>query len=121
MRAADATLCLFTLFGGLRIVSYIPQILRIARDRDGAGAISYATWMLWIGANASTAMYASVNLGDAWLAFVSWIYAACCLAVILITARKRYLRHRRSFARTDRPYPHPRAWLHSPVCDDPIR
>jgi hypothetical protein len=38
------TLIVFTFFGSLRIVSYIPQILRIAADKNGAAVISYTTW-----------------------------------------------------------------------------
>ena len=41
-----------------------PQILRIAGDRNGASAISYPTWVLWTCANASTAAYAAMNLGE---------------------------------------------------------
>ena len=59
---------------GLRIVSYVPQIIRVARDRNGASAISCPTWLLWTGAHDSTAMYAATNLNDAWLAFGSAIH-----------------------------------------------
>jgi hypothetical protein len=48
----------------LRIVSYLPQIYRVARDTRGASCISYLTWMLWTAANASTSFYAFANLGD---------------------------------------------------------
>jgi hypothetical protein len=61
MLISEAT---FAAFSGLRIFSYIPQILRIANDRNGASAISYPTWVLWTGSNASTAAYATTNLGD---------------------------------------------------------
>jgi hypothetical protein len=77
-------------FSGLRIVSYMPQIWRVARDRNGASAISsYVTWSLWTGANLTTALYAFVNLGDLYLALVSLVYAACCTAVIALTVLKR--------------------------------
>jgi hypothetical protein len=111
MQTADATWPLFAMFGGLRIVSYIPQILRIARDRNGASAISYSTWLMWTGVNASTAIYASVNLGDSRLAFVSCIYAACCLAVILVTAQKRHRRSASSILRDSQPISAPRRFL----------
>jgi hypothetical protein len=86
---AKITLLLFTVSSSLRIISYLPQMLRVALDRNGASAISYTTWMLWTGANLATALYATVNLGDMFLAAVSSIYAACCTIVIVLTLLKR--------------------------------
>src|SRR5262245_1478474 len=95
MLVPEATWLAFAAFSGLRTISYVPQIVRIAKDRNGASAISYPTWLLWTGANATTAMYAATNLNDVWLAVVSSIYALCCLVVIVLTACKR-LAHRRT-------------------------
>lgn len=67
MYLPEITLALFSMFNVLRLGSYLPQIIRVAMDKDGAKAISYSTWSLWIGANASTAAYAAVNLGLALL------------------------------------------------------
>ena len=71
MLMAEATWLAFAAFSGLRTISYVPQIVRIARDRNGASAISYPTWLLWTGANTATALYAATNLNDAWLAIVT--------------------------------------------------
>jgi hypothetical protein len=95
MLIAEATWLAFAAFSGLRTISYVPQIVRIAKDRNGASAISYSTWLLWTGANTTTAMYAATNLNDVWLAYVSAIYALCCSVVIGLTAFKR-LAHRRT-------------------------
>lgn len=89
MEVSSATFLLFAVFSGLRIFSYVPQIRRVARDRNGAWAISYATWGLWTGANLATALYAFANLGDMYLAAVSTVYAACCATVIVLTVVKR--------------------------------
>jgi hypothetical protein len=89
MELSAFSFLLFTLFSGLRIVSYIPQIRKVATDTNGASAISYATWGLWTGANIATALYAAVNLGDGYLAAVSALYACCCITVIMLTAVKR--------------------------------
>jgi len=89
MTVADVTYTLFTTFNALRIVSYLPQILRVARDANGASAISYATWALWTAANATTGFYALVNLHDPTLALLNLLNAACCVAVIALTAAKR--------------------------------
>jgi hypothetical protein len=94
MPITEATWLAFAAFSGLRVFSYIPQILRIANDRNGASAISYPTWVLWTCANASTAAYAAVNLGDVWLAAVSSVFTLCCLVVIALTAIKRLLHGR---------------------------
>ena len=64
MEPSSVTFLLFTAFSGLRIFSYLPQIRRVARDTNGASAISYSTWALWTGANIATALYALTNLGD---------------------------------------------------------
>jgi hypothetical protein len=98
---ANLTLTAFSFFNALRIVSYLPQILRVARDAYGATAISYSTWAMWTCANLSTGAYAMVNLQDAWLALVSLVNTAGCLAVILLTAWKRR-RFRRLAARVGR-------------------
>jgi hypothetical protein len=80
---------LFAAFSSLRMVSYLPQIYSVATDKNGASAISYSTWVLWVAANSTTALYAFNNLNDRYLAFVSVVYAGCCVSVILLTAVKR--------------------------------
>jgi hypothetical protein len=89
MTLSEASLLAFTVFSGLRLISYVPQICRVARDENGASAISYATWALWTGCNITTGLYAAINLNDRLLAGASTLYALCCLTVIAITVRKR--------------------------------
>lgn len=86
---ADLILCVYSLFNVLRVVSYLPQILRIAQDRDGAKAIALTTWWLWAGANGSTALYAWVNLSDMPLAVLNGFNTLACLTVIALTLAKR--------------------------------
>ena len=89
MYLPEITLALFSIFNILRLGSYLPQILRVAADNEGAKAISYSTWSLWIGANASTAAYAVVNIADMTLFIVSAMNAIGCALVVGLTALKR--------------------------------
>jgi Na+/alanine symporter len=95
MTIAAVAYYLFAFFNTLRIVSYVPQIYRVARDTRGASCISYLTWMLWTAANASTSFYAFANLGDLMLGLVHLLNTVCCLTVIGLTLfkRRQYRRH----------------------------
>lgn len=103
MAIAEITFAIFALFNTLRLVSYLPQIIRVARDPHGAAAISYTCWVIWIGANASTAAYAAINLGDLWLSAVGSFNAACCTIVVGLTfwKRNRWCRLQRNALFTD--------------------
>jgi len=86
---AELILFAYGACNGVRVFSYAPQIVRIARDCEGARAISLSTWWLWIAANATTALYAWVNLGDAPLALLNVLNTMCCLIVVGLTVWKR--------------------------------
>ena len=78
----------------MRLVSYFPQIRAVARDKSGALAISISCWMIWIAWNASTALYAAINLGDMPLALISLFSATCCATLILLAFHKRVVARR---------------------------
>jgi len=73
----------------VRLFSYIPQIIAVARERSGAHALSLATWWFWTVSNAATAVYCSTIVSDMLLAGTMWGNAAGCLAVASLTVMKR--------------------------------
>lgn len=103
MNGNDAIVLAFALTNALRLLSYAPQIWRVARDRTGAHAISCLTWNLWIAANATTALYAWTHLHDLMLTVVNAGNAVCCASVVLITLFKRSSHARAATAPTPPP------------------
>lgn len=66
MRVNDAVtemiVIAFAVTNSTRVVAYNPQIARLFRDRSGAAAISWRTWMLFIISHIAPAAYAGVVL-----------------------------------------------------------
>ena len=80
-------------FNMLRLVSYAPQMILIARDQDGAKAISVSSWLIWIGANFTTAIYAWIKLVDMPLTILNGFNTACCATVLALVFYKRATVH----------------------------
>jgi hypothetical protein len=95
MMISDVAYNLFTVFNALRLVCYLRQIYKIARETTGAGAISYPIWILRTAANSWTAIYSLTNLGDITLAWTYGLNALCCTIVIALTAFKQRQYHAR--------------------------
>jgi hypothetical protein len=92
MSAQSAALLLFAGCNAMRILAYIFQMARVARDQHGAGSICYSTWALFAASNLSTVFYAVVVVSDWLMAVVFTINAACCVAIIVLTRMKRLLK-----------------------------
>lgn len=82
-------LSFFTIINSARIVAYVPQIVRAARDSNGASAMSYTTWGLFLISNVATVLYALICIGDAFLALIFLGNAVACLVIVLVTFVKR--------------------------------
>lgn len=98
MTSVDALGLAFGFFNILRLGSYFPQIVAVARDQNGASAISFSCWSIWIGANGSTGLYAWVKLADIPLALISGFNACCCAAILVLAIYKRVASSRNSRA-----------------------
>jgi hypothetical protein len=87
--AIDLLIVVYSLTNGIRVLSYFPQIARIAHDKTGAQAIALSTWSFWALANATTALYAWAVADDLLLSGISACNAACCVAVVTLVILKR--------------------------------
>jgi uncharacterized protein with PQ loop repeat len=79
----------FALLNGMRVFSYLPQIIRIYRDPNGAVAISILTWVLFAASHIATVWYVLVTSGDRLVATTFVLNATGCLAIVAPTTLKR--------------------------------
>ena len=86
---ADAALGVFTLCNTARVFAYLPQMIKIGRDTQGATAISYTTWALFGVSHLSTVAYAVLVVDDWRMAAVFAANTFCCLVILGLTAWKR--------------------------------
>jgi hypothetical protein len=89
MQLEDFVFGLFTVCNGLGILAYLPQLRKVAIDPNGASAISYTSWLMFLSASLSTLAYALVNRADWGLAGSAACNALCCACVIGLTFCKR--------------------------------
>lgn len=87
----DVALLLFTACNSVRVFAYLPQIASVARDRNGASAISFTTWGMFAVSHVSTVGYAHFVVDDQRMVLIFTANALCCTAVVLLTAHKRGL------------------------------
>jgi uncharacterized protein with PQ loop repeat len=94
MNAPEVTLVLFTAMNTVRVLAYVPQILRVARDGGCAEAISCTTWVMFALSHLSTVAYAILALDDLRMAAIFAANVLACLLILGITAYKRSCAHR---------------------------
>lgn len=86
---ADIALVVFTACNTARVFAYLPQIVKISRDTQGATAISYTTWILFGLSHLSTVAYAVLVVDDWRMAAVFAANTGCCAIIVGLTAWKR--------------------------------
>jgi hypothetical protein len=87
--ATEIVIIAFAITNGLRVVAYLPQIIRLARDETGAAAVSCCTWFLFLVSNISTATYAALVLNEPWMTVVFTANAVCSAAIVVLSMLKR--------------------------------
>jgi uncharacterized protein with PQ loop repeat len=96
---ADAALLVFTACNTARVFAYLPQMIKIGRDTQGAAVISYTTWSLFGLSHLSTVAYAILVVDDWRMAAVFAANTLCCVAIVGLTAWKRAtFRRRRAYS-----------------------
>jgi hypothetical protein len=95
MALEEITVALFATCNSIRVLAYVPQLLKVATDENGASAVSSMTWLLFLTSHISTVAYALVNRGDWAMASMFLANALACAAILVITAWRRNL-HRKS-------------------------
>ncbi|MBO1907069.1 hypothetical protein KHP60_17405 [Microvirga sp. 3-52] len=93
--SADAALLVFTACNTARVFAYLPQMVKIGRDAQGAAAISYTTWTLFGVSHLSTVAYAILVVDDWRMAAVFAANTLCCALIVSLTAWKRLEYERR--------------------------
>lgn len=98
MTPAEMAVVAFTTCNSVRVIAYAPQILKVARDQDGAQAVSCATWAMFALSHLSTVLYALLAVADWKMASVFVANTVCCVLILGLTLFKRT---RRNADRTD--------------------
>jgi len=89
MTLADYSMTAFALLNGGRIFAYMPQIMCVYRDRNGAEAVSLVTWAMFTAANLATVSYSLTVSSDRMVASVFALNAVCCFAITGLVACRR--------------------------------
>jgi uncharacterized membrane protein HdeD (DUF308 family) len=71
------------------VLAYLPQLLKTVRDTNGATAISFTTWGLFLASHVTTVLYALICLGDPLMALIFLGNALACSAILIATHLKR--------------------------------
>lgn len=87
--SADLAMFAFTAINSVRVIAYVPQIMRVARDTDGAQAISCTTWIMFALSHLSAVAYAMLTVDDRWMAMVFAANFIASTSILTLTLYKR--------------------------------
>jgi uncharacterized protein with PQ loop repeat len=87
--AADLAVAAFAICNSVRVFAYLPQIVTVARDQNGAAAVSCTTWGLFAVSHLSTVAYAVLAVEDWRMSAVFASNLLCCLLILAFTLRQR--------------------------------
>lgn len=85
----DLIVLVFTIVNVARVAAYLPQIVRLSRCDGDAAAISASMWFLFLISNVATVAYATVVLGDFWMAVLFAANGLACVVILALTLIKR--------------------------------
>jgi len=94
MTLAEYSMTAFALLNGGRVIAYMPQIICVYRDPNGAVAVSLLTWSMFTAANLATVSYALTVSCDLVVAGVFALNALGCLIITMLIAMRRVARFR---------------------------
>ena len=92
MTLADYSMTAFALLNGARVLAYMPQIICVYRDPNGAVAVSLLTWIMFTAANLATVSYALTVSHDLVIAGVFALNALGCLVIAMLIVVRRVAR-----------------------------
>ncbi|WP_326533614.1 hypothetical protein [Pseudorhodoferax sp.] len=95
--ALSVVVWLYLLTNAARVFTYLPQILAVWRDTQGARTLSLLTWGSWTVSHVCALAYALLVANDTPLALISAINLAGCSCITAIATRRR-MQWRRSLA-----------------------
>ena len=98
MTAPEVALVLFTAMNAFRVLAYLPQILRVARDGGRAEAIPSRRRGCFAISHLSTVAYAILVVDDLRMAAIFAANVVACLLILGITAYKRTRAHEPRYA-----------------------
>ena len=92
----------FAACNSVRMLAYVLQFLKAVHDDNGATAISFATWGLFLVSNITTVFYALICLGDPLMVLIFTANALACTAILIATrVKRRSYRQRTGMAPAD--------------------
>lgn len=94
MTLAEYSMTAFALLNGGRVIAYMPQIICVYRDPNGAVAVSLLTWIMFTAANLATVSYALTVSCDMVVAGVFALNALGCLIITMLITVRRIARFR---------------------------